>query len=263
MRKRQIITLFISLSAALLIMCRKEAPSTLPLSSFIVELNEGAENIFPENRTRYSIKYSDNEFILPATANQTIERSSHDDFSTEAILQCGIQNLRQAGNERYFLESTRYLDTGNPLIYGTAGQFSRSNDPVTEVSLYVYKRISDKKTGIPFLPASVILRQGAGDCTEHSILTAALLRALHIPARCVVGIILTDNFQGKRNVFVYHMWVEAFYRGRWVLVDSTRPEDIRHNRYIAFTWHPMTTEMPMSYLTAMSALTGLSITRLK
>ncbi len=113
------------------------------------------------------------------------------------------------------------------------------------------------------LPASAILKNRTGDCTEHSVLTAALLRACGIPARCVVGVILSEDFNGKKNVFVYHMWVEAFYNKRWIQVDSTRPGSLHLNRYIAFTYHSLTTEMPMDYMSAISSLTDLTITRIQ
>jgi hypothetical protein len=50
------------------------------------------------------------------------------------------------------------------------------------------------------------------------------------------------------------MWAEAFHDGRWILVDATRPRDIHPNRYIAFAYHSLQTEMPLSYFRAISAI---------
>ncbi len=91
------------------------------------------------------------------------------------------------------------------------------------------------------------------------MLTVSLLRASNIPARAVVGIILSGYFNGEKNVFVYHMWVEAYRNGRWELVDSTRPMNINHNRYIAFTFHNLTTEGPIDYLNAISLINNIKI----
>jgi transglutaminase-like putative cysteine protease len=104
-----------------------------------------------------------------------------------------------------------------------------------------------------------ILKDRAGDCTEHSILTVSLLRASGIPARAVVGIILSEYFNGRRDVFVYHMWVEACVNKKWILVDSTRPMHLNHNRYIAFTYHNLKTEGPIDYLNALSVITNIKI----
>jgi hypothetical protein len=60
-----------------------------------------------------------------------------------------------------------------------------------------------------------VWRSQAGDCTEHSLLAVALLRAAGIPARPVVGL----AFGESERAFVGHMWVEA-YVGEWRTLDA-------------------------------------------
>ncbi len=55
----------------------------------------------------------------------------------------------------------------------------------------------------------------SGDCTEHSLLTVAVLRAAGIPARPVVGL----AFDQPEGAFVGHMWVEA-YVDYWRTLDA-------------------------------------------
>jgi hypothetical protein len=124
---------------------------------------------------------------------------------------------------------------------------------------FVYGHISNKTEGIPIVSARTVLRTRTGDCTEHAVLAVAVLRALGIPARAVVGMILCDAFGAHRNVFVFHMWAEAFYGGRWVLLDATRPSDIHPNRYIAFAVHNLRAEMPLEYLSAISSIRNLAV----
>jgi transglutaminase-like putative cysteine protease len=59
-----------------------------------------------------------------------------------------------------------------------------------------------------------------GDCTEFAVLTAALCRAMGIPARIVVGIAYVDEFMGYENVFGGHAWTEAYIGNRWVGLDA-------------------------------------------
>lgn len=243
--------------------CAGKEPAVMPVTSFIIELKDKPEKIFYETVTTYRITYPDTEFELPRTVNQMPLTHTKDKFTTTAIITCGARNAPVKMNPRQYTSPTLYLDSGNPEIIKKALELKGGNDIVMNISRFVYDHISSKKTGIPMLPASVILKNRTGDCTEHSVLTAALLRAAGIPARCIVGVILCDEFMGKNNVFVYHMWVEAYYSGRWILVDSTRPCDIHINRYIAFTCHPLTTETPMSYIAALSALTDITITRIE
>lgn len=73
--------------------------------------------------------------------------------------------------------------------------------------------------------ASEAARTRRGDCTEHAVLLAALLRAHGIPSRCVTGLVYSEEgFAGTRNAFVYHMWTQAWIEsgdgGAWVDLDS-------------------------------------------
>lgn len=252
----------IILLAALSCVCRQEKAAAMPVSAFTIDLNGDAGTVFAGTTSRFSITYSDPEFVLPGTLNQQVVKHSAGTFTSTVILRTGPGITPEKGDTAQYLKATPYLDTGDPMIKKEAAQFRTSQDPVNDISRFVYGHITDKKTGIPVIPASVILRNRAGDCTEHSILTTALLRACGIPARCVVGIILAGEFSGKKNVFVYHMWVEAFYNGRWVFVDSTRPDDLHINRYIAFACHSLETEAPLDYISALSSLTDMTITLL-
>ncbi len=60
------------------------------------------------------------------------------------------------------------------------------------------------------------LAEGAGVCRDYAHLTAALLRALDIPAR------LVSVYAPQLRPPDFHAVVEAVVDGRWVVVDSTR-----------------------------------------
>ncbi|QSQ23577.1 transglutaminase domain-containing protein [Pyxidicoccus parkwayensis] len=67
--------------------------------------------------------------------------------------------------------------------------------------------------------ATDVLSQRRGDCTEHSLLAVALLRAAGIPARRVDGVIYMVNQDGVPALY-WHEWVEAFV-GEWTQMDPT------------------------------------------
>jgi Transglutaminase-like superfamily len=88
--------------------------------------------------------------------------------------------------------------------------------------------------------ASEVARSLRGDCTEYSLLTAALARAQGIPARIVWGAAL--QFVDGRWRAYGHAWVEMREAGAWVLRDSAlakQPEPV----YYLPTW-VMTDEGP-------------------
>ncbi len=232
---------------------------SIPASSFIITPSGINNTAYTNNRTVYKIESSDEDFTLFETANQQILSKKNSGERTEILISTGDSAVPVEKDLTPFLKNTPYLNTDKESIRKAASKFKNSKDPVKDVSAFVYNHISDKKLGIPLLPASMILSGRAGDCTEHSILTISILRTLKISSRAVMGIILSENFSGKNNVFVYHMWVEAFRNGRWILVDATRPYDFHPNRYIALSYHNLMTETPSDYLRAISTIQDMKI----
>ena len=87
---------------------------------------------------------------------------------------------------------------------------------------FVFRFITDKQLGIGFASASQVAQNPAGDCTEHAVLLAAMLRAAGIPSRGVNGLIFVDQFGSGEEVFGYHMWTQALVtdeQGRLVWKD--------------------------------------------
>ncbi len=159
-------------------------------------------------------------------------------------------------------KDTRLLQLGNPLIQNYSKKFVSSPDAITAVEQLVYDHIETKTEGIPIIPAPTVFELKKGDCTEHAIASVALLRSLKIPVRAVVGMILAKEYESKKNVFVFHMWAEAFYNNRWQLVDATRPGEKKYNHYIALAYHSLETEMPLDFLEAIARIQNLTITYL-
>lgn len=94
----------------------------------------------------------------------------------------------------------------------------------------VHAYISEKSLGVGFATASEVVRTREGDCSEHGVLLAALLRVAGIPSRGVTGLIYADTFAGQSRIFGYHMWAQALLEGddgtmRWVDLDATLPDE--------------------------------------
>ncbi|HYE02062.1 MAG TPA: transglutaminase-like domain-containing protein [Phycisphaerales bacterium] len=92
---------------------------------------------------------------------------------------------------------------------------------------FVSAHIRTKDLGVGFAGASEVATSRQGDCTEHGVLLAAMLRADGIPSRVVTGLIYVDRLGPDRGVFGYHMWTQALLdlpTGRsWVDLDATLP----------------------------------------
>lgn len=96
-------------------------------------------------------------------------------------------------------------------------------DRALALRTFVHEYVSSKNLSVGFATASEVARTREGDCTEHAVLLAAMLRAQGIPSRVVSGLVYTQAFAGARDVFGYHAWTQAHIDGRWVDLDATLP----------------------------------------
>lgn len=140
---------------------------------------------------------------------------------------------KDAPGDEYLAESMM-LPSDDPIVRQLAERAAGSI-PATEpgrraesMRRFVYSHIKQKDLGVGFASAAEVARTKAGDCTEHAVLLAAMLRAQQIPARVVSGLIYAEQFEGARDIFGYHMWTQAWVKadgvsggGRWVDLDAT------------------------------------------
>lgn len=131
-----------------------------------------------------------------------------------------------------YTDKSTYLDYTDPIVAEMAEKAKRfadraGDDPADRAEAirdYVYRTIDSKSLGVGFATASEVARTCEGDCSEHGVLLAALLRADGIPSRVVTGLIYADQFAGSRGIFGYHMWAQALIDGKWVDYDATLPQ---------------------------------------
>jgi transglutaminase-like putative cysteine protease len=80
---------------------------------------------------------------------------------------------------------------------------------------YVYGSLVKRNTAT-FSNAVETLKAGYGDCGEHAVLLAAILRAAGIPARVILGLL----YYTPKKAFVGHAWVAAYAgAGTWIFCD--------------------------------------------
>lgn len=113
-----------------------------------------------------------------------------------------------------------FEDSNDREIIKTAKKIARGTDSDEQKAfkavLFVYSHIKDKNYKHGNLSASEVLKKRSGDCTEHSTLLAAILKALKVPVRMVYGLVLDNN-----GTFFFHNWNEVYTEKGWITVDST------------------------------------------
>ena len=155
---------------------------------------------------------------------------------TNHILVITKERLVADGNEdsiptalNRFLESSALVQSDDPRILSTVSKITAPSDTrlqkVQKITAWVYKHIT-KKPVLSVPNALEVLNNKEGDCNEHAVLTAALLRAAGIPAQIEAGLVYLN---GR---FYYHAWNSA-YLGKWITLDSVFnqiPADVTHLR---------------------------------
>lgn len=123
-----------------------------------------------------------------------------------------------------FLEASPDVNWKDPVVAALARKAAGDEkDPwklAERLCDFVHDYVQTKNLNVGFATASEVARSKEGDCTEHGILLAALGRAVGIPTRIVTGIVYTDDFANRKNVFVGHLWTQFWIDGEWIDVDS-------------------------------------------
>ena len=135
------------------------------------------------------------------------------------------QRLPEEERESLLEEST-LVDHGNEAVRAllTTALDGASKDPgerAARMHAAVSRHVRDKNLDSLLASAGEVASSGSGDCTEHAVLLAALLRADGIPARVAMGLIYAERIGTERQVLGYHMWTQALLDDRWVDLDAT------------------------------------------
>ncbi len=115
-----------------------------------------------------------------------------------------------------FLKPTSFCQSDDPEIQKKAEEIVGGEKNSWRSAKKIAEWVKNELTSnydVGFAHAKEILKNREGDCSEHTVLTVALCRAVGIPARAAVGIMY------GRGIFAYHMWPEVFV-GRWINLDS-------------------------------------------
>jgi transglutaminase-like putative cysteine protease len=124
-----------------------------------------------------------------------------------------------------------FVESDDPGIVARAraitGPAATPRDKVRRVLDWVAAHV-EREPSLTIPSARDVLRTRRGDCNEHAVLVAALVRAAGVPARVVAGIAYAGDG------FYYHAWNEVWLDG-WVSVDAVfdqMPVDATHVKLV-------------------------------
>lgn len=183
---------------------------------------------FNRRQLRYRLTVRNGELPqLPTAGAQRVV--SADDKSAVLIVDID-DNVAVAADETEsddFRTASVLVDSDDPLVGKLTTRALRGapDDPMTRAErlrAFVYDHITDKGMETAFAGAAETARTRTGDCSEHGVLLAAMLRADGVPSRVATGLLYVGESDGE-GLFGWHMWTQGLIDGRWIDFDATLP----------------------------------------
>ena len=170
---------------------------------------------------RVTIGDQDPMVVIPTGDTQSLKKI---DIETAelTVISLSVPPTAKVGKvSAEFLESSQYLQRDDERVKQhanlAAGDATDPAEITRRMEKYVQEKLDKKNFSTAMASAAEVAEKMEGDCTEHAVLLAAMLRTKGIPSRVVVGLVYADRLYA----FGGHMWTEANLDGRWIPLDAT------------------------------------------
>ena len=195
------------------------------ISGTFLKVKHLIPNAERSSMVRYKLTFTDGQpaEIIPTDSRQSLQPGEN---KNEAILTVESRgpldsDAGPAEVDEQYLKSNTLVTSDDRQVRSLAQKAIRgAGDPwekVKRIQHWVHLNIREKNFATAFAAANEVARNLSGDCTEHSVLAAAMCRAVDIPSRVVIGLVYVQ----KESAFGFHMWAEVYVNQRWVAIDPT------------------------------------------
>lgn len=121
-----------------------------------------------------------------------------------------------------YVRPTQFLQSNDARVIehakkGALGVETNLVHSAVQMERYVNRNVKKKNFSTALASAAEVAKTLEGDCTEHAVLLAAMLRSRGIPSRVAVGLVYVEGAEA----FGGHMWTEAWLGGHWYPLDAT------------------------------------------
>jgi hypothetical protein len=167
------------------------------------------------------------KLTIPSNDNQKVQQLNNKVIVTvEPVSAPSGANFPYAGSDQKILEATkptRFLQSDQKEIIDLArsavGRTKDAAEAIKKIEAFVGNYIENTSLSVGYASAAEVAASRQGDCSEFAVLTAAMCRAVGIPAQVVVGIAYVDDFAGLQG-FGGHAWNQAYIGGKWIGLDA-------------------------------------------
>ncbi|MEX0717903.1 MAG: transglutaminase family protein [Planctomycetaceae bacterium] len=159
--------------------------------------------------------------VLPAGDTQQVRSLGKNDAELTVRALEIPKDVRLQAIDKAYLASSEFLQCDDRRVIDHARRAAGDErDPGAIARLmesYVHDKLSEKNFSTAMATAAEVAESLEGDCTEHAVLLAAMLRVEKIPSRVAVGLVYVPG----RDVFGGHMWTEVHLGDKWIPLDAT------------------------------------------
>jgi len=169
------------------------------------------------------------DFTIPSNDNQKAQQLGGGKMilKVEPVIAPAGAKFPYKGTDAAILEAmepTRFLQSDNEQIIDLArsavGSTKDAAEAARKIEAFVSQYIENRSLSVGYASAAEVVASRQGDCTEFAVLTAAMCRAVGIPAQVVAGVAYVDDFLGQQG-FGGHAWTQAYIGGKWVGLDAS------------------------------------------
>lgn len=168
------------------------------------------------------------DLVIPSTDNQRIRKANGGNviLVVEPVAAPAGAKFPYKGTDSTILEALepgRFLQSDDKQVISLAkravGNTKDAAEAVRRIEAFVAEYVENKNLSVGYASAAEVVASKQGDCSEFAVLTAAMCRAVGIPAQVAVGVAYVDEFAGQRG-FGGHAWNQAYVGGKWVGLDA-------------------------------------------
>ena len=168
-------------------------------------------------------------FTIPSNDNQKAQRLDKGKIilTVEPVAAPAGVKFPYKGKDAAILEAlepTRFLQSDNEQVIDLArrsvGDTKDAAEAAREIEAFVAGHIENRSLSVGYASAAEVAASKQGDCSEFAVLTAAMCRAVGIPAQVVAGVAYVDDFAGHQG-FGGHAWTQAYIGDKWIGLDAS------------------------------------------
>lgn len=142
----------------------------------------------------------------------------------------------ESAPDETWLASNSYLQKEEPTVQALVEAMlaEESKGPaVVRLTRAIHQRLAKKSPTRDFERAKEVVKNMAGDSTEHAVLLATAARMQGIPSRLAVGLLCQEV--ELTAALQLHVWTEVWIGDRWIPVDSFTGEAPAPPNRVKFT----------------------------